>query len=310
MIKHFRQRWQTLKLFDKATIFFFSILNALILLFPNNIEAPFRRFFYQLGVIAVIILVVPVLDSKKSPVLHFLRNWYIIFGITFIYWSVGDLIHLITPQLLDHHIILFEKALFGTLPNIWIQKFENPFLTEIMQLAYGIYWFTIPVGAAIFYFKRRYDIFEYMLFFVLITFFLSYLLFIFIPVAGPRFMIMDEIHVSYQGIFVTEFLRGFVEATGLRGGAFPSSHVAVAIVILSFVWKYYPNIGRRVFLPAVIALSVATVYGQYHYVTDVITGAVMGIVIGGIGVRYAEKGSPITNKSEVLRAQRKDVLIG
>lgn len=310
MTKHFLQRWQALKLFDRVATYFFLIINLLIVLFQHNMEMPFRRFFYQLGIIAVIILVIPALDSKRNRLFHFMRNWYLILGITFIYWSVGDLIHLITPQLLDHHIISFEKALFGTLPNIWIQRLENPFLTEIMQLSYAIYWFTIPVGAAIFYFKRRYDVFEYMLFFTLITFFLSYLFFILIPVAGPRFMIVDEISAPYQGIFVTRLLRGFVETTGLRGGAFPSSHVAVAIVILFFVWKYYPKIGKRCFLPAVIALSIATVYGQYHYVTDVIVGAAMGVLIGKIGIWYTEKRLLPQDRSHPIRIEKKDVLIG
>jgi membrane-associated phospholipid phosphatase len=196
---------------------------------------------------------------------------------------------LVFPDVLDHYIISFEEKIFGQLPNIWVQKYENPYLTELMQLCYAVYWFTIPVGAAIFYFKKRYDVFEYMLFFVLITFFLSYLMFIFIPVAGPRFMIMDQIYAAYKGLFVTLFLRGFVENAGLRGGAFPSSHVAVAITILFFIWKYYPKIAKRGFLPAVIGLTLATVYGQYHYFTDVVVGLVMGIVIGLIGVRFTLK---------------------
>jgi len=100
------------------------------------------------------------------------------------------------------------------------------------------------------------------LFFALLAFFVSYLLFIIIPVAGPRFFLSNQIYASYIGTFATEFLRRFVEGAGLHGGAFPSSHVAVAIVVLFFVWKYYPKIGKRAFLPAVIFLSVPRFTGS------------------------------------------------
>lgn len=289
MIDAFIQRWATLKLFDKLVIYFFLVLGVLILFFHQNISIPLVRLLIYLFSVFIVFLLIPVLDKSESKFLHFLRYWYIIASLTFIYWSIGPLVHMIFPELLDKYIISFEKNLFGQLPNVWIQKYENPVLTEFMQLSYAIYWFTIPVGAGIFYFRKRYDVFEYMLFFVLVTFFLSYLMFIFIPVAGPRSIIGDQIVVIYKGLFVTKFLRGFVEGAGLIGGAFPSSHVAVAIVILFFVWKYYPRVGKRGFLPAVIALSVATVYGQYHYVTDVIAGGAMGILIGWIGIRYTAR---------------------
>jgi len=289
MIEALSQRWSTLKLFDKVLIYFFLTLELLILFFHQNISYPFLRFAAYGGAILFLLYIIPILNSSNHKIIHFLRHWYIILTITFIYWSVGHLIHMIFPGLFDGYIISFEEKISGQLPNIWVQKFENPYLTEIMQISYAVYWATVPVGAAIFYFNKRYQEFEYMLFFTLLTFFVSYLLFIIIPVAGPRFFLSNQIYISYKGIFATEFLRSFVEGAGLEGGAFPSSHVAVAIVVLFFVWKYYPKIGKRAFLPAVIALSVATVYGQYHYLTDVIAGAAMGILIGVIGIRYTEK---------------------
>lgn len=288
MIKNLNRKWSALKLFDKAVIGFFLILDALILIFHNDITHFVLRTLAYFVIIAFIIYIIPVLDNRDNKILHFIRYWYIIFAITLIYWEVGHLIHMIFPYMFDSHIISFEKSIFGVLPNVWIQKFETPLLTEVMQISYAIYWATIPVGAALFYFNKKYKAFEYLLFFVLITFFLSYLMFIFIPAAGPRFIIADQIYASYDGLFFTPYLRHFVEFAGLHGGAFPSSHVAVAIIVLFFVWKYYPKLGKRVFLPAVIALSLATVYGQYHYISDVICGAALGILIGTIGIRYTQ----------------------
>ena len=50
--------------------------------------------------------------------------------------------------------------------------------------------------------------------------------------------------------------------------------------------------AKHIFLPLVIALSLATVYGQYHYVTDVFAGLIMGLIIGFWGGRQMRKKFP------------------
>jgi len=288
-MKKLIKNWKALKAYDQLTIVFFGLLDLGILLFPHNVDKPVYQFSKHLLVIALILIIIPILDRQKNILLFFLRRWYLVISITFIYWDVGNFIHLIYPGYFDQPILQMEQQVFGILPNIRVQQLVNPVLTEFMQLSYAIYWFTIPVGAAIFYFKKKYEIYDQMLFYVLLTFFISYVIFIIFPVSGPRFTLVDQIKVAYEGLLLTPLLRNFVAQAGLRGGAFPSSHVAVAIVILFFMWKYLPRIGKRYFLPAVIALSLATVYGQYHYITDVLAGFSLGIIIGFLGIRCSEK---------------------
>jgi membrane-associated phospholipid phosphatase len=51
----------------------------------------------------------------------------------------------------------------------------------------------------------------------------------------------------------------------------PSSHVAVAVIVLMAMYRG----ARRWFwalLPLVIGLTVGTVYGRFHYVSDVAVG--------------------------------------
>jgi membrane-associated phospholipid phosphatase len=288
MINSVIRQWLRLKLFDQIVIIFFLTLNLLVGLFNSNIDYAGLRILIHFLVIAFILFVIPLLNTR-NPILHFLRYWYIVLTVTFIYWNVGNFIHLIFPGFFDQYIIDFEVAIFDELPNIWVQQYVNPPLTELMQLSYALYWAIVPLAPAVFYFSKKYEEFEYMLFFGLSTLFISYTMFILIPVCGPRFMIVDQITANYDGIFFTGLVRGIVEGAGLRGGAFPSSHVAVAVVFLFFIWKYFPRFGKYVFMPMVVALSISTVYGQYHYVTDMVLGLLMGIVIGVIGVRHTVK---------------------
>jgi len=61
----------------------------------------------------------------------------------------------------------------------------------------------------------------------------------------------------------------------VHGAAFPSAHVAGSMVALLAAWRY-----RRwlfwVCLPFFLCMCVATVYGRYHYVADVLAGLAVG----------------------------------
>jgi membrane-associated phospholipid phosphatase len=280
-------RWHRLKKFDKNLIIFWSILSLFITVFHNNISQPLLKITYHVVLIGLLLWILPWVDKKSGPVWRFFRYWYIVILLPFLYLDVGQFLHMVFRGEFDNYILQLEKSLFGVHPNIWIQQIVNPYFTEIMQLSYSIYWTTIPLGAAVFYFKKQYGHLEQLLHYVTLTFFISYFFFIFFPVAGPRFFLANQITVPYSGIFISQYLRSFVTDVGYRGGAFPSSHVGVAVVILIFVWHFHPRIAKTVFLPMVLALSLATVYGQYHYVTDVFAGLTMGLVIGFVGGRHS-----------------------
>ena len=64
------------------------------------------------------------------------------------------------------------------------------------------------------------------------------------------------------------------------GTAFPSSHVAVALVAAWCAWCFVRPLGF-VLLPAAVLLALGTVYGQFHYAVDAVAGAALaGLVIG------------------------------
>ncbi len=288
-LKKLSGRWQHLKKFDKNLIIFWSILSLLILFFHRNLHHFLLKFAYHVILIGLVFWLIPRVDKKRGPVWHFFRYWYIVISFPFLYLDVGTVLHLVFPGEFDYLILHLEKSVFGVLPNVWILRLINPYFTELMQVSYSIYWITIPLGAVIFYIKKEDRHLEQLLHYVTITFFISYFCFIFFPVAGPRFVLADQITTPYMGIFITRYLRNFVTNFGYRGGAFPSSHVGVAVVILVFVWHFKPKIARNVLLPLVTALSLATIYGQYHYVSDVIAGLTMGLIIGLWGARHSRK---------------------
>jgi membrane-associated phospholipid phosphatase len=75
----------------------------------------------------------------------------------------------------------------------------------------------------------------------------------------------------------------FIERFGrVHGAAFPSAHVAGSMVAILTSWRY-----RRwlfwVCLPFFVSMCVATVYGRYHYVADVLAGLAVGALGFAVG---------------------------
>jgi membrane-associated phospholipid phosphatase len=68
------------------------------------------------------------------------------------------------------------------------------------------------------------------------------------------------------------------------GAAFPSSHIAIAITTVWFSFLYLRRI-RWVHLVVVILLCVSTVYCRYHYVVDVVAGALTAALLIPLGNR-------------------------
>jgi len=66
----------------------------------------------------------------------------------------------------------------------------------------------------------------------------------------------------------------FVESATIRVNTFPSGHVAVSVAVAAAVVDQMPVTGAILFVLAA-SVSVGAVVGRYHYVIDILTGAVL-----------------------------------
>jgi membrane-associated phospholipid phosphatase len=92
--------------------------------------------------------------------------------------------------------------------------------------------------------------------------------------------------IELQGIFMREAIDSTLNSLeGTKRDAFPSGHTAIALMVLFLANKYQKRLYKA-FLPLVIAMIISTVYLRYHYVVDVIGGALLFIFTAYIGERY------------------------
>lgn len=77
-------------------------------------------------------------------------------------------------------------------------------------------------------------------------------------------------------------LYGFHWFQGRQGcEGFPSGHMVVSVALLAALCRYYPKSRPWCLLPGVL-LGVALVATEYHFLSDVIAGAYLGVVVEAI----------------------------
>lgn len=204
---------------------------------------------------------------------------------------------------LDHVFATMEQSLFGCQPALYFASaLPSPVVSELMSLGYAFYYPMIAV-VCFFYFFRRYEEFERCSFIVLASFFLCYVVYLFLPVTGPTFYYkaigltnaahgvfphMGDYFATHTDCLPTPgYADGFfyhlvedAKAAGERPtAAFPSSHVAVATVCMLLAGHSRSRRLVLVLAPLYVLLCLSTVYIQAHYVVDAIAGLFTGLLL-------------------------------
>lgn len=179
---------------------------------------------------------------------------------------------------LDSHFYNIDQWIFGFQPALEFSKYFNGLIfSELMCFSYMSYYLIIFFTPLILL-RKSFELFEYSVFIIIVSFIFYYLIFSFLPVIGPQFYFptpLNEFHSS--GIF--GYLLSIIHHYGeVPSAAFPSSHVGIAVIVLILLFKYQKKYFM-LFLPLTLMLSLATVYIKAHYFIDVIGGLISAPII-------------------------------
>jgi len=208
-----------------------------------------------------------------------------------LYSSVAVLNRVIVRQgYLDAHMIAFEAKVFGGQPSeTWRVAWPWPLLSEYLHLAYFLYYtYFASLLFTLMALKRR-DALRIAVATVSLNYMVNFVLFCLIPVTGPYWQ-FPRLDPTEYGYFVPRLVHWIVSHGSALGTAFPSSHVSVSVAVWIMAMRYARRLAivLAFFVPA---MAVATVYGGFHYATDMIAGALLGIVGGtlwhSVSVRIA-----------------------
>ena len=212
---------------------------------------------------------------RAGPFGRFLAEFYplaLVFGL---YTHVGA----VNEGGVAHDALVqrWEEALFGgQVALLWIRAFPSPAWSTLMHAAYLCY-FPILVGSPFgLWAKGRREAARGTLLLILATFYACYALFLVFPVAGPRYVFPPAANAA-TAVPLAVATHRLLEGASARGTAFPSSHVAVALVAATCAWRGWRLLGA-VMLPVAVLLTLATVYCQFHYGVDAVAGAAVALV--------------------------------
>lgn len=240
---------------------------------------------FHLGTIVVVCLLAKYARSQSSRPMRFIRLLYPVLLMVFFYQFSGKLVGVVVPQFFDVQVAGLEKAILGAHPTFWLDNYLNVFVSDLLSAAYFSYYFLIPGLALLLFFAKRDREIRRFMAATCVTFFASYLMFILYPVMGPRFYFEGMYQHEIIGFVFRPLVNFILDNAAFKGGAMPSSHVAEALIVLLFAIRNY---GRKAYflIPVVAGLALGTVYGRFHYASDVIVGVVMAFLIFKLTLKF------------------------
>lgn len=285
---------------EKLNLVYNLFTTVLIIIFFNRLNAPqaqlMGRFFIAFGTFAVIYIYTK-FPSRATVLLRIVSQMALLS-----YWYPDTFeFNRIFPNL-DHVFARLDLSLFGCQPAL---AFEQVCSSVVWRELFNMgYWLYYPMIAAVsfFYFFCRSKESERCTFIIMASFFLYYIIYIFLPVAGPQFyfpVIGEELAAvgpypeigdyfnlnpsitiaqEGKGGLFTE-LVGMAQSAGERPtAAFPSSHIGVSTVLMLLAFRAKKSLFAVMF-PFYLFLCCATVYIKAHYLVDAIAGLATGVAV-------------------------------
>ncbi|NQU31791.1 MAG: phosphatase PAP2 family protein [Bacteroidetes bacterium] len=256
---------------DIITVLYIVVTAVYMLVFGRISEELFMPILIR-GVLVIQVGIIIFMESKReTSVIKFIHLFYPILLLTYFYSETAQLNHFIFNTNFDSIIYGWEDALFGFQPSIdFSARFPQHWFSELLHFGYFSYYL-LTIGVGITFYILRPDLAEKVIFMIVTSFYIYYLVFIIFPVIGPQYYYAYPLNeVVYTGIFsqAVKLVQYYGEHPT---GAFPSSHVGMVLI---FLYLSYKNIRWLfwVIVPLFVLILMATVYLKAHYAVDVVAG--------------------------------------
>lgn len=277
---------------EALTLIYMLFTTILIGIYWRNLADPTGMIVTRLVMLSAMGIVYGIYRWYPCRALRILRVVPTLLGLIFWYPETYDF----CSQLpyLDHIFAGIDQALFGCQPALVFNTIvSSTFWSEAFNMGYYAYYYMMG-ATLIFYLLCRYPEADKAGFVFLASFFLFYVIYEFLPVAGPQFyfkavgveaadtgvfpavgyyfrthteMLMPEV----KGIF-SQLVLGAQEIGERPTAAFPSSHVGMSTVTMLLAWKAQNKWLFYIMMPFYLLLCCGTVYIQAHYLIDSICG--------------------------------------
>lgn len=216
-------------------------------------------------------------DGCFYQAFRFLRSLYPVLLFGYFYSSNYSFNRVLIPTWQDPFFIQLDKAIFGYLPSmVWGVKYGHWLISELFHLAYFCYYPMI-VGLPVYLWFKNKHAFAELIFVLTFSFYCFYFIYSLFPTIGGRFF---EEALAFTKLYragpFTHIMAFIYNHSSHWGGAFPSSHVGITILLTISGLKNTKIMGY-VFVIISFFLSLSIAYCQYHWFVDALGGIIVGI---------------------------------
>lgn len=283
---------------DIATAFYVVVSGIYLCFGVSGLEDVLPHFASRVGLLIMIICIVYFNKKYPSKYMGLLRSTYPVLLLSFFYTETGYLKNIIFHNNLDDYFVRAEQWLWGFQPSLKFSEWmSQKWFNEFMNICYFSYYPLILAICIIFYFDNKQHSSK-SIFTIVFSFYLYYMFYDLVPVVGPQFHFNTLYTEDPPPYYVGKFMRYILTTLEKPTGAFPSSHVGIALIISVISFRHL----RKYFyysLLFVFGICFATVYLKAHYLVDVI-GAILTVpIMMGISSFLYNKLSAVFN-SETL----------
>lgn len=285
---------------EKLNLLYNLITTVLIIIFYDSLQSPQSMLLGRFAIVACTFAIIYAYTKFPSRAMRIVR---IVGQMALLsYWYPDTFeFNRIFPNL-DYWFASQELSIFGCQPSLLFDQICSGYWwREAFNLGYWSYY---PMIAAVtlWYIIKRPAETEKCTFIIIASFYIYYLIYIFVPVAGPQFyfpVIGEELaavgpypeignyfnlnpEISIPQADKDGFFTSLVNAAQASGerptAAFPSSHIGISTVLILLAIRAKRGLAAILF-PFYILLCCATVYIKAHYLVDAFAGLVSGVLL-------------------------------
>ena len=285
---------------ERISLIYNAITTILIVLLYSRMDHPGMMLVERAGIVVITFALIYLYQKYPCRLSAFVRMAVQMSFLVYWYPDTFEFNRLF-PNL-DHLFASAEQTLFACQPALeFMNLCPSIWFSEPFNMGYFFYYPMIAI-VVIYYFIFRFEWFEKVSFVMVTSFFIYYLIYIFVPVAGPQFYFpaigMDNVMMENflsigdyfnhndvllpgpnfdQGLFY-ELVEASQEVGERPTAAFPSSHVGISTISMIMAWRVNKKLCYGL-APFYVLLCGATVYIQAHYLIDVFAGLISAVCI-------------------------------
>lgn len=283
-----------MNLTDRIYVAVHLTLTLLVCVRHDRVEHWFGYVVWNLcSITAIMVLARKQGDSRAWGFAH---DWLPAFLFITVFEEVSFLSLVLRAGWQNEHLIAFESRLFPVPPMEWMHLHAKDWLVEFLEFGYFAFYPLYPVVGGMFWgwndrppfagaFRRLTDTLS-------VGYVICYTTYLLFPTRSPANLAgVQQIGSAHAGLF-QHLVRGIQNNAGVHGNAFPSAHIMLAFVVLMFAYRYLPRVAPWLLFP-ILLMCVGAVYDGYHYASDVVVGAIVGMVVA---VVFLRKGAPFEGR--------------